>query len=147
MECVLLKSCALFLGSTPDAPACASRRLSWSWRRDLNPRPSDYKSDALPAELRQHCWNGLANRSAKRGRSLKLPSVRDKAKRLAHQQFPPQPTLIPKPGSGGDTSPLAPPEDFRPRWASPCRFFLPTPGVPVWAGAGFYRTPWTTEVL
>src|SRR5271156_4272762 len=25
----------------------------WSWRRDLNPRPSDYKSDALPAELRQ----------------------------------------------------------------------------------------------
>src|SRR6266436_4603413 len=25
----------------------------WSWRRELNPRPSDYKSDALPAELRQ----------------------------------------------------------------------------------------------
>src|SRR4029077_20089413 len=24
----------------------------WSWRRELNPRPSDYKSDALPAELR-----------------------------------------------------------------------------------------------
>jgi hypothetical protein len=28
-------------------------RIAWSWRRDLNPRPSDYKSDALPAELRQ----------------------------------------------------------------------------------------------
>src|SRR6185437_6308824 len=27
--------------------------VCWSWRRDLNPRPSDYKSDALPAELRQ----------------------------------------------------------------------------------------------
>ena len=27
--------------------------VAWSWRRDLNPRPSDYKSDALPAELRQ----------------------------------------------------------------------------------------------
>jgi hypothetical protein len=27
--------------------------LNWSWRRDSNPRPSDYKSDALPAELRQ----------------------------------------------------------------------------------------------
>jgi hypothetical protein len=27
--------------------------IVWSWRRDLNPRPSDYKSDALPAELRQ----------------------------------------------------------------------------------------------
>jgi hypothetical protein len=26
----------------------------FSWRRELNPRPSDYKSDALPAELRQH---------------------------------------------------------------------------------------------
>ena len=38
-------------------PACAlrkSRFTIWSWRRDLNPRPSDYKSDALPAELRQH---------------------------------------------------------------------------------------------
>jgi hypothetical protein len=28
-----------------------------SWRRDLNPRPSDYKSDALPTELRQHSAN------------------------------------------------------------------------------------------
>ena len=27
---------------------------SWSWREDLNPRPADYKSAALPAELRQH---------------------------------------------------------------------------------------------
>ncbi len=26
----------------------------WSWRRDLNPRPADYKSAALPTELRQH---------------------------------------------------------------------------------------------
>src|SRR5581483_12326325 len=33
--------------------ACVSSPLSWSWRRDSNPRPSDYKSDALPAELRQ----------------------------------------------------------------------------------------------
>jgi hypothetical protein len=30
----------------------------WSWRRELNPRPSDYKSDALPAELRQHAQTG-----------------------------------------------------------------------------------------
>jgi hypothetical protein len=29
---------------------------NWSWRRDLNPRPSDYKSDALPAELRQQTF-------------------------------------------------------------------------------------------
>jgi hypothetical protein len=34
---------------------------SWSRRRDLNPRPSDYKSDALPTELRRHafCCNSL----------------------------------------------------------------------------------------
>ena len=32
---------------------CHSVLLIWSWRRDSNPRPSDYKSDALPAELRQ----------------------------------------------------------------------------------------------
>ena len=31
----------------------SSHWMNWSWRRDLNPRPSDYKSDALPAELRQ----------------------------------------------------------------------------------------------
>jgi hypothetical protein len=35
------------------AIASTSGKLFWSWRRDLNPRPSDYKSDALPAELRQ----------------------------------------------------------------------------------------------
>ncbi len=38
----------------PANPACILLCLcSWSWRRDLNPRPSDYKSDALPTELRQ----------------------------------------------------------------------------------------------
>ena len=26
----------------------------WSWRRDLNPQPADYKSAALPIELHQH---------------------------------------------------------------------------------------------
>ena len=36
--------------------AARSRLRFWSWRRDLNPRPSDYKSDALPAELRQPAW-------------------------------------------------------------------------------------------
>ena len=43
----------------PRLPCARAATLSsptgeiWSWRRDLNPRPSDYKSDALPAELRQ----------------------------------------------------------------------------------------------
>ena len=36
------------------APALPKKQSQlWSWRRDSNPRPSDYKSDALPAELRQ----------------------------------------------------------------------------------------------
>jgi hypothetical protein len=34
-------------------PVTISHYFAWSWRRDLNPRPSDYKSDALPTELRQ----------------------------------------------------------------------------------------------
>src|SRR5690348_8909027 len=29
-------------------------RCFWSWRRDSNPRPADYKSAALPTELCQH---------------------------------------------------------------------------------------------
>jgi hypothetical protein len=32
----------------------------WSWRRESNPRPSDYKSDALPTELRQR-WGKRAS--------------------------------------------------------------------------------------
>src|SRR6185437_1674820 len=40
-------TCRVDLWNLPGNLAC------WSWRRDLNPRPSDYKSDALPAELRQ----------------------------------------------------------------------------------------------
>src|SRR5450631_1780948 len=28
--------------------------LVWSWRWDSNPQPADYKSAALPVELRQH---------------------------------------------------------------------------------------------
>ena len=29
--------------------------IYWSWREDSNPRPADYKSAALPTELRQRC--------------------------------------------------------------------------------------------
>ena len=31
-----------------------SRHREWSWWTDSNPRPADYKSAALPAELHQH---------------------------------------------------------------------------------------------
>jgi hypothetical protein len=40
--------CGLSLRSRPQTAS------TWSWRRDLNPRPPDYKSGALPTELRQH---------------------------------------------------------------------------------------------
>ena len=30
--------------------------LLTSWRKDLNPRPADYKSAALPTELRQQTF-------------------------------------------------------------------------------------------
>jgi hypothetical protein len=39
------------------APVFALQRaqvIAWSRQRDLNPRPSDYKSDALPTELCRH---------------------------------------------------------------------------------------------
>ena len=32
------------------------RFLLWSWRRDLNPRPTDYESVALPTALLQHLF-------------------------------------------------------------------------------------------
>ena len=34
-----------------------TRIIKWSQRRDSNPRPTDYKSVALPAELRWHIFN------------------------------------------------------------------------------------------
>ena len=32
---------------------CTRKSDSWSWREESNPRPADYKSAALPTELRQ----------------------------------------------------------------------------------------------
>ena len=35
----------------------------WSWRQELNPQPADYKSAALPVELRQHKTGFIHQRS------------------------------------------------------------------------------------
>ena len=35
----------------------------WSWRQELNPQPADYKSAALPIELRQHKTGFIHQRS------------------------------------------------------------------------------------
>jgi hypothetical protein len=42
--------------------------IEWSWRRGLNPRPSDYKSDALPTELRQHSLSTSTPEAYRRAR-------------------------------------------------------------------------------
>ena len=39
---------SLFFAKNPASATSTTRRSNLSWRRDLNPRPSDYKSDALP---------------------------------------------------------------------------------------------------
>ena len=39
-------------GTYPQFPV-AQPQIFWSWRWDLNPQPADYKSAALPIELRQ----------------------------------------------------------------------------------------------
>ena len=48
-NCEWLKTCAA--GSRHRAGPAPEIK---SWRRDLNPQPPDYKSGALPVELRQH---------------------------------------------------------------------------------------------
>ena len=46
------------------------RLKKWSWRLDLNQRPADYKSAALPTELRQQngAGNGTRTRNLQLGR-------------------------------------------------------------------------------
>ncbi len=45
----------------------------WSWRQDSNPRPADYKSAALPTELRQHKYGALSGAgNGSRTRNLQL---------------------------------------------------------------------------
>ena len=47
-------TCPEVLVLEASAYANSAKRPDWSWRRDLNPQPADYKSAALPIELRQH---------------------------------------------------------------------------------------------
>jgi hypothetical protein len=47
------RSCALPF-NLDEKKAKYNSNFFWSWRLDLNQRPADYKSAALPTELRQH---------------------------------------------------------------------------------------------
>ncbi len=40
-------------GTPPNKQLVVKKEFLWSWRWDLNPQPADYKSAALPIELRQ----------------------------------------------------------------------------------------------
>ena len=40
--------------STPELHWHTLKGIKWSGRRDSNPRPSAWKADALPTELRPH---------------------------------------------------------------------------------------------
>src|SRR3954467_13953673 len=76
-----------------------AKGLKWSWRRDLNPRPSDYKSDALPTELRQRkkflseahspeqsfSLNQCFAKTHKGQHGRIVPDTRDKNERLAQR--------------------------------------------------------------
>ena len=64
-----------------------SASFLWSWRRDLNPRPSDYKSDALPAELRQLIPTRKPSRDTENyADTLQLSAYTAQKSRLAHRR-------------------------------------------------------------
>jgi hypothetical protein len=67
----------------------------WSWRRDSNPRPSDYKSDALPAELRQ-----LNNSAPRAGSTSSREQLRGTVTRTEPTTVRTAPQLQAMPGSG-----------------------------------------------
>jgi hypothetical protein len=87
-----LRSCALRRVSA--RKTTARRFIFWSWRRDLNPRPSDYKSDALPAELRQHrlqvfkSEDKLPETSRRTGQSSEIITAELDVQAPAGQRFP-----------------------------------------------------------
>ena len=63
--------------------------LKWSWREESNPRPADYKSAALPTELRQPCVKRRLN-------ALYKPAgAHDPLRRADRQAAAPTTALIP----------------------------------------------------
>jgi hypothetical protein len=54
--------------------------VKWSWRWDSNPRPADYKSAALPTELRQRQTYRLNNFITKINKKIFYFSMRDRWK-------------------------------------------------------------------
>src|SRR5437764_14309282 len=72
MECVFRNSVPLTRHRS-----LLTAHVVWSWRRDLNPRPSDYKSDALPTELRQQNLICTPNPLSRKLLCLQQEGIRD----------------------------------------------------------------------
>jgi hypothetical protein len=58
---ILRKAVILRIGKPRIKPKTEFRKIAWSWREESNPRPADYKSAALPTELRQPGDNLVQN--------------------------------------------------------------------------------------
>ena len=58
------------INSGIEVTQCVQPELIWSRQRDLNPRPSDYKSDALPTELCRLGWDGAGDENRTRNQQL-----------------------------------------------------------------------------
>ena len=74
---------------------------AWSGGRDSNPRPSDWKSDALPAELPPH----ISERGQRGVKSLSLGPRSGNIFTFTFSQFPPKRTVLKE--SGGILSSIA----------------------------------------
>jgi hypothetical protein len=65
---------SLAAGAYPQRSSSILFSLPRSWRRELNPRPADYKSAALPTELRQQIPQSKRAKIA--DRIIRLPKLR-----------------------------------------------------------------------
>ena len=63
--------------------ACEVLLESWSWRRELNPRPAVYKTAALPTELRQRTHDYI-NRPRRRARNTHASSSAPRVEQVVY---------------------------------------------------------------
>jgi hypothetical protein len=98
-------------------------QIFWSWRRDLNPRPPDYKSGALPAELRQPAPHPATCPGNSRTRTGALPQPQQRNSDFITAPAPNNPPELvsePVPGNISNTAqPGAPGPDSRTRAKPP----------------------------
>ena len=75
-----------------------STNQKWSWWTDLNPRPADYKSAALPTELHQHIGGETACILYQANRLLSIPYTKflwSRRQDLNLRHLGPKPSTLP----------------------------------------------------